>query len=191
MSEHLLTTTPFSSLALPPELLRGTEDAGFEFCTPIQAEALPHALDGHDVEGQAQTGTGKSAAFLLATMNHLLRHPPRKDHREGDPRALIFAPTRELAVQIHKDALVLGKHTGLRIGVVFGGMAIFLFRRFSVNRQIRLAQRKAAKIEAEATEEAIYNSILKATTTTGYRNHHVEAIPLDALRTILKRHGRP
>jgi ATP-dependent RNA helicase RhlB len=121
MSEHLLTTTTFSSLELPPELIRGTEDAGFEFCTRIQAEALPLALDGHDVEGKAQTGTGKSAAFLLATMNYLLRHPPRKDHKEGDPRALIFAPTRELAVQIHKDAVVLGKHTGLRIGVVFGG----------------------------------------------------------------------
>ena len=121
MSENLLTTVTFESLGLPPELLQGVNDAGFEFCTTIQAEALPHALDGHDVEGQAQTGTGKSAAFLLAAMNYLLRHPPAKDHKEGDPRALIFAPTRELAVQIHKDAMVLGKHTGLRIGVVFGG----------------------------------------------------------------------
>ncbi len=121
MSEHLLTTVTFASLGMPPELLRGVDDAGFEFCTRIQAEALPLALDGHDVEGQAQTGTGKSAAFLLATMNHLLRHPSRKDHRDGNPRALIFAPTRELAVQIHKDAVVLGKYTSLRIGVVFGG----------------------------------------------------------------------
>ena len=105
MSEHLLTTTTFSSLELPPELLRGTEDAGFEFCTRIQAEALPLALEGHDVEGKAQTGTGKSAAFLLATMNYLLRHPPRKDHKEGDPRALIFAPTRELAGQIFQNEI--------------------------------------------------------------------------------------
>jgi ATP-dependent RNA helicase RhlB len=121
MSDNLMTTVTFASLGMPPELLRGVDDAGFKFCTRIQAEALPHALDGRDVEGQAQTGTGKSAAFLLATMNHLLRHPPRKGHRDGNPRALIFAPTRELAVQIHKDAVVLGKHTGLRIGVVFGG----------------------------------------------------------------------
>ncbi len=121
MSKHLLTTITFASLDMAPELLQGTRDAGFEFCTPIQAAALPHALNGHDVEGQAQTGTGKSAAFLLATMNHLLKNPPRKNHKAGDPRALIFAPTRELAVQIHKDALVLGKHTDLRIGVVFGG----------------------------------------------------------------------
>jgi ATP-dependent RNA helicase RhlB len=121
MSKHQLTTVTFESLDLAPELVQGIRDAGFEFCTPIQAAALPHALKGHDVEGQAQTGTGKSAAFLLATMHYLMRHPPRKDHKDGDPRALIFAPTRELAVQIHKDALVLGKHTGLRIGVVFGG----------------------------------------------------------------------
>ena len=121
MSEHPLTTVPFASLGLPPELLQGTKDAGFEYCTPIQAAALPHALQGHDVEGQAQTGTGKSAAFLLATMNHLMHEAPAPGHRDGDPRALIFAPTRELAVQIHKDALVLGRHTGLRIGVVFGG----------------------------------------------------------------------
>jgi len=121
MSEHLRTTVTFASLGLPAELLQGTRDAGFDFCTPIQAAALPHALKGHDVEGQAQTGTGKSAAFLLAAMNHLMNNPPAKDHKSGDPRALIFAPTRELAVQIHKDAVVLGKHTGLRIGVVFGG----------------------------------------------------------------------
>ena len=121
MSEQLLSTVTFETLDLRPELLQGTKDAGFEFCTRIQAEALPHALSGHDVEGQAQTGTGKSAAFLLATMNYLLNNPPAKGHKDGDPRALIFAPTRELAVQIHKDAVVLGKHTDLRIGVVFGG----------------------------------------------------------------------
>ncbi|MDX1434070.1 MAG: DEAD/DEAH box helicase [Gammaproteobacteria bacterium] len=121
MSEHLLTDVPFTSLELAPELLRGVEDAGFRFCTPIQAGALPKALAGQDVEGKAQTGTGKTAAFLLATMHRLLREPRKGNGRDGDPRALILAPTRELAVQIHKDALVLGKHTGLRMGVVFGG----------------------------------------------------------------------
>jgi ATP-dependent RNA helicase RhlB len=123
MSEHLLTDVSFSSLDLVPELLKGTQEAGFEFCTPIQAGALPKALGGHDVEGQAQTGTGKTAAFLLATMNRLLTRAPVKGHRDGDPRALIMAPTRELAVQIHKDAKVLGKYTDLRVGVVFGGTA--------------------------------------------------------------------
>ncbi len=121
MNERIHTDVSFTSLGLEPALLQGVEDAGFEFCTPIQAGALPIALDGRDVEGQAQTGTGKTAAFLLATMNHLLRRHPRDDHRDGNPRALIVAPTRELAVQIHRDAEVLGRHAGFRLTVVFGG----------------------------------------------------------------------
>ena len=120
MTERIHTDIRFATLDLEPALLRGVEDAGFEFCTPIQAGALPIALAGRDVEGQAQTGTGKTAAFLLATMNHLLRSTC-DDHRDGSPRALIVAPTRELAVQIHRDAEVLGRHTGFRITVVFGG----------------------------------------------------------------------
>ena len=121
MNERIHTDVPFSTLGLEPALLQGVEEAGFEYCTPIQAGALPIALDGRDVEGQAQTGTGKTAAFLLATMNHLLRRYPREDHRDGNPRALIVAPTRELAVQIHRDAEVLGRHAGFRLAVVFGG----------------------------------------------------------------------
>ena len=121
MNERIHTDVRFSTLGLPAALLRGVGDAGFVFCTPIQAGALPIALDGRDVEGQAQTGTGKTAAFLLAAMNHLLRRAPHDDHRDGDPRALVVAPTRELAVQIHRDAEVLGRHAGLRMAVVFGG----------------------------------------------------------------------
>ena len=121
MSERIHTDVRFATLDLEPSLLQGVEDAGFEFCTPIQAGALPIALDGRDVEGQAQTGTGKTAAFLLATMNQLMRRIPRDDHRDGNPRALIVAPTRELAVQIHRDAEVLGRHAGYRMTVVFGG----------------------------------------------------------------------
>ena len=121
MNERIHTDVPFDTLGLEPTLLQGVEEAGFEFCTPIQAGSLPIALDGRDVEGQAQTGTGKTAAFLLATMNRLLRQPPREDHRDGNPRALIVAPTRELAVQIHRDAEVLGRYTGFRLMVVFGG----------------------------------------------------------------------
>ena len=121
MNERIYTDLRFSSLDLEPVLLEGVRDAGFEFCTPIQAGALPIALDGRDVEGQAQTGTGKTAAFLLATLNHLLRQAPRAGHREGNPRALVVAPTRELAVQIHRDAEVLGRHAGFRMMVVFGG----------------------------------------------------------------------
>ncbi|MDH3314718.1 MAG: DEAD/DEAH box helicase [Gammaproteobacteria bacterium] len=119
--EHPLTDVRFETLDLEPSLMKGLGDAGFEFCTPIQAGALPKALAGTDVEGQAQTGTGKTCAFLLATMNLLLRKPALSGGKEGDPRAIILAPTRELAVQIHADAEILGRHTGLRICVVFGG----------------------------------------------------------------------
>ena len=121
MNERIYTDVRFATLDIEPALLAGVRDAGFELCTPIQAGALPIALDGRDVEGQAQTGTGKTAAFLLATMNHLLRQAPRENHRDGNPRALIVAPTRELAVQIHRDAEVLGRHSGFRMMVVFGG----------------------------------------------------------------------
>jgi len=120
MSDHHLTDKSFAALGLPESLLKGTHEAGFEFCTPIQAEALPLALAGQDVAGQAQTGTGKTAAFLLAAFNHLMVHPA-ENRRPNQPRAIMLAPTRELAVQIHKDAEALGKHTGFRLGLVFGG----------------------------------------------------------------------
>ncbi|MDO9371215.1 MAG: ATP-dependent RNA helicase RhlB [Gammaproteobacteria bacterium] len=120
-SEKHLTTVAFSDLGLPAPLLQGVEEAGFSWCTPIQAETLPLALAGHDVAGQAQTGTGKTAAFLLALMNHLLKHPVPAGRKANQPRALVLAPTRELAIQIHKDAEVLGKHSGLSLGLVYGG----------------------------------------------------------------------
>jgi ATP-dependent RNA helicase RhlB len=121
MSDHHLTELPFSRLNLPEALLAGVHNAGFEFCTPIQAQALPLALAGRDVAGQAQTGTGKTAAFLLATFNYLLTHPAPENRVPTQPRAIILAPTRELAVQIHKDAEVLGAATGYRLNLVFGG----------------------------------------------------------------------
>ena len=121
MSDTQFSETRFKDLDLVPELQRGVEDAGFDFCTPIQAKALPLVLAGRDVQGQAQTGTGKTAAFLLAAMQRLMTLPPVEQHRDGDPRAIILAPTRELAIQIAKDAEVLGAHTPLRSGVVFGG----------------------------------------------------------------------
>lgn len=111
----------FSELDLPEQLLEGVGAAGFETCTPIQARALPRALEGHDVAGQAQTGTGKTAAFLLATFTHLLRRPAKRTGDRPAPRAVMLAPTRELAVQIHADAQVLGGATGFRMAVVYGG----------------------------------------------------------------------
>jgi ATP-dependent RNA helicase RhlB len=121
MSDQHLVDTRFDSFQLEPEIMQGVIDAGFERCTPIQAETLPIALTGKDVAGQAQTGTGKTAAFLLATLHHLATHPAAASRRATQPRALILAPTRELAVQIHKDALLLAGHTKHRVHVVFGG----------------------------------------------------------------------
>ena len=90
-------------------------------CTPIQAETLPVALTGQDVAGQAQTGTGKTAAFLVAVYNHLLTHPASEQRKKNQPRALILAPTRELAIQIRDDATIIGKHTGLSLALAYGG----------------------------------------------------------------------
>jgi ATP-dependent RNA helicase RhlB len=102
--------------------MQGVGAAGFVNCTPIQAQTLPLALAGRDVAGQAQTGTGKTAAFLLALYQTLLTRPAAANRSPTSVRALIVAPTRELAVQIHHDALVLGAHTRLRHAVVFGGI---------------------------------------------------------------------
>lgn len=121
MSETHLTDTKFSEFALPESVLKGLDEAGFLNCTPIQAETLPVALAGRDVAGQAQTGTGKTAAFLVATMNRLLTRPPIEGRRANQPRALILAPTRELAIQIDRDAESLGKYTGLKRSLIYGG----------------------------------------------------------------------
>jgi ATP-dependent RNA helicase RhlB len=121
MSGQPLTDIPFTSLDLAPELQRGVENASFECCTPIQAGTLPKALAGQSVQGQAQTGTGKTAAFVLATLHRLLTLPPPSGHKPGQPRAVVLAPTRELAVQIFRDAQSLGQFTPLKIGAVFGG----------------------------------------------------------------------
>ncbi len=121
MNELNRANSDFSSLQLLPSLLQGVTEAGFSVCTPIQAETLPLALAGQDVAGQAQTGTGKTAAFLLAVMTRLLRSPSRSNRSSSQPRALILAPTRELAIQIYNDAQHLGKHTELRLGLAYGG----------------------------------------------------------------------
>jgi ATP-dependent RNA helicase RhlB len=122
MSDTHLTEVAFTNLHLPEALTRGIADAGFERCTPIQAQTLPKALAGFDVAGQAQTGTGKTAAFLVALYSTLLRRDVPPTRRVNAPRALILAPTRELAVQIHNDAEILGQYTGLTLGLAFGGV---------------------------------------------------------------------
>ncbi len=155
MQDKHLSELRFNALPLHPLLIQSVSDAGFEFCTPIQALSLPIALRGKDVAGQAQTGTGKTAAFLLATFHHILtegekqnsetknadqntdeskteldkeesdtestKKPVKKKTDKGAIKALILAPTRELAIQIHKDAIALAKGTDIRLALAYGG----------------------------------------------------------------------
>ena len=122
MSDKPLTDIPFSSFELHPDLQAGLDATGFTRCTPIQALTLPLALAGRDVAGQAQTGTGKTLAFLIAVVNRLLTRPALADRKPEDPRALILAPTRELAIQIHKDAMSFAPDLGLKFALVYGGV---------------------------------------------------------------------
>ena len=122
MSDNPLTDITFSSLPLLPAVQSGLAAAGFTRCTPIQAMALPVALAGRDVAGQAQTGTGKTLAFLVTVVQRLLTRPALAERKPGDPRALILAPTRELAIQIHKDALRFGSELGLKFALIYGGV---------------------------------------------------------------------
>jgi ATP-dependent RNA helicase RhlB len=117
-----LTDIVFESFDLHPRVLSGLNAAGFVRCTPIQALTLPVALPGRDVAGQAQTGTGKTAAFLVAVLNRLLTKPAVADRKQTDPRAVIVAPTRELAIQIDKDFRNIGRDTGLTSALIYGGV---------------------------------------------------------------------
>ena len=114
--------TRFHDFKLSPELMHAIHDLGFPYCTPIQAQVLGYTLSGRDAIGRAQTGTGKTAAFLISIITQLLQTPPPKERYMGEPRALIIAPTRELVVQIAKDAADLTKYTGLNVMSFVGGM---------------------------------------------------------------------
>ncbi len=114
--------TRFHDLEIPDPILHAVADLEFAYCTPIQAQIMPALLAGRDAGGRAQTGTGKTAAFLIAIFTRLLRNPARGHSRNGMPRALVIAPTRELAMQIFKDAQDLSKYCRFKNLVVFGGM---------------------------------------------------------------------
>lgn len=118
MKKAHLTETRFSNLELSDSIIKGLKEAGFIHCTPIQDKSLPLALRDKDVAGQAQTGTGKTASFLLATFQRLINDESEK---VKNPRAIILAPTRELAIQIHKDALLLSKYLNLKFALIYGG----------------------------------------------------------------------
>ena len=116
---NFLTKTKFEDFDLTPDILAGLDEAGYSNCTPIQAEVLPVSLTGRDVAGQAQTGTGKTAAFLVTIYARLLA---RKDAAKEGPYALIIAPTRELAMQVYEDAEIIGKYTKLTLALAIGGI---------------------------------------------------------------------
>ncbi len=113
--------TRFHDLMLDDSIMQGIHELGFQYCTPIQAESLPAAMQGRDTIGQAQTGTGKSAAFLLTILDRLLKNKP-EERFASEPRALVIAPTRELVMQIGKDAEGLSKYTDLNVVTIVGGM---------------------------------------------------------------------
>jgi ATP-dependent RNA helicase RhlB len=113
--------TAFHELGLPDDLLHAICDLKFEYLTPIQAEILPVALAGRDATGQAQTGTGKTAAFLIGIIANMVRNPLQGKRSKGTPRALILAPTRELALQIEEDALDLTKYIRCNVLCMIGG----------------------------------------------------------------------
>ncbi len=112
----------FHDFDLPSEVMHGIADLGFQYCTEIQALSLQSALDGKNIAGKAQTGSGKTAAFLVAILTRYLRTPDRRASTGGCPRALVIAPTRELVIQICKDADAIGKYCDLRSLAVYGGM---------------------------------------------------------------------
>ena len=122
MGQQHLTEQRFSSLPLDERLLGALDKQAFNFCTPIQAQSLPLLLEGQDVSGQAQTGTGKTLAFLLACAQRIL-HSDKPATLPGRPRVLILAPTRELAIQIHKDAKTLLADLPLKLAICYGGKA--------------------------------------------------------------------
>ena len=111
----------FRELGLPDVLLKATDELGFDRCTEIQGLTLPAIAQGTDVAAQAQTGTGKTAAFLLGSFTRLLQ-TERSERAKNQPRMLVIAPTRELAMQIKKDADSLGKYADLKCAVVYGGI---------------------------------------------------------------------
>jgi len=121
MKKTHITEQKFADFDLLPQVIEGLDKKGFEYCTPIQALALPVLLTGQDIAGQAQTGTGKTLAFLTATFNHLLTTPEPEGRKPNQPRAIIMAPTRELAIQIYNDASSLIETTGLKAGLAYGG----------------------------------------------------------------------
>lgn len=131
----------FHDLDLPVQIMHAIHDLGFTYCTPIQAEILPSTLKGQDAYGRAQTGTGKTAAFLIAALNRLFKSNtggkrPSGNRAKGTPRVLVLAPTRELVLQIAEEAEALAKYLPVSIVKIFGGMDYEKQRRQLVDKKV-------------------------------------------------------
>lgn len=111
--------TRFHDLGLHSSILHAIADLKFNYCTPVQAKLLPHTLEGKDATAKAQTGTGKSASFIITILAAFLKLPQKNNN--GTPRALVLAPTRELVHQIEKDFKALAGYTRFRILAIYGG----------------------------------------------------------------------
>ena len=112
----------FHDFDIPDEVMHAVADLGFQYCTPVQEQSLHDCLEGKDFVGKANTGTGKTAVFLITTFTRLLAEKLSEKGRNGAPRALVIVPTRELVIQIGKDARALGKYCNVNVRTVFGGV---------------------------------------------------------------------
>src|SRR2546426_999500 len=145
---------PFASFHLPEPVMAGIQAAGFTHCTPIQEKVLPLALAGRDVAGQAQTGTGKTAAFLITIFTRLLAR--ERPGRPAAPRALVIAPTRELVVQIANDARLLGQAAPFGIQAVYGGID-YHKQRSELRAGVDVLMGTPGRLTAEKVEHLVYH----------------------------------
>ena len=155
-------TTRFIDLDLNETLLHGIYDLGFHYCTPIQAQSLPHTLSRHDAIGHSQTGTGKTAAFLVTIIDTLLKHHSDEARYASEPRAAIIAPTRELALQIAQDAKDLCKYTNLRTATLIGGIDYEKQRRLIQDQVIDIVIATPGRLLDFLSQKALYLDQLEA-----------------------------
>ena len=152
----------FHDLNLPDDLMHAIYDLGFKYCSAIQAKILPHTLKGLDAIGKAQTGTGKTAAYLITVIEDLLRHPIEEERYHGDPRALIIAPTRELVMQIAEDAKALCKYTNLHVAALFGGMEYHKQHKYMQRQFVDIVVATPGRLIDFMTRKDIYLDVVEA-----------------------------
>lgn len=154
--------TRFHDLSIPDVLMHGIYDLGFEYCSPIQAQILPHTMQRLDAIGKAQTGTGKTAAFLITIINDMLNNPIEDERYLAEPRALIIAPTRELVMQIADDAVGLCKYTDLHIVTLVGGMDYIKQKRSMDNKFVDIVVATPGRLIDFMTRKDIHLDVIES-----------------------------